>query len=86
MKQRTLVSGLFGLTLAAGAMLAAPAQALMPTAPLAAQIQALPETPAAAVATEADMSAAKIDKAYYYVYRRHYRPRYHYHYRRHYRY
>lgn len=85
MDRRNLISGLFGLTLASAAIFSAPAQALVPLAPLAAQTMPLAQVPAAAVATDADVAAAKVDNVYYY--RRYYRPRYHYyrhHYRRHY--
>ena len=88
MDRRNLISGLFGLALASAAIFSAPAQALVPIAPLAAQTTPLTQVPAAAVATDADVASAKIDNVYYY-YRRHYRPRYHYyrrHYRRHYYY
>ena len=83
MERRSLIKGFLFATGAALAMTAGTAHAMPAMAPLAVEIQQPLQAPAAAIATEADIAAAKIDNVGYYGYRRHYyrpryyRPRYH---------
>lgn len=80
MERRSLIKGFLFAAGAALALAAGTAQAMPVMAPLAAEMQQPVQAPAAAVATEADVAAAKIDNVGYYGYhRRVYHRRYVYH-------